>query len=54
MMNIYITAKLAPVWTIILKIRAIFVHRTLTEHALFQSFSGRNFNISKYINFKLW
>ena len=28
------TSKFAPVWTIILKIRAIFVHQTLTEHAL--------------------
>ena len=27
-------AKFAPVWTNILKIRAIFVHQTLTEHAL--------------------
>ena len=28
------TAKFAPVWTTILKIREIFVHQTLTEHAL--------------------
>ena len=28
------TAKFAPVWTIILKIRAVFVHQSLTEHAL--------------------
>ena len=28
-------AKFAPVWTTILKIRAIFVHQTLTEHALY-------------------
>ena len=26
-------AKFAAVWTTILKIRAIFVHQTLTEHA---------------------
>ena len=26
--------RVAPVWTTILKIRVIFVHRTLTEHAL--------------------
>ena len=31
------TAKFAPVWTTILKIRAIFVHQTLTEHALYVS-----------------
>ena len=30
----YSTAKFAPVWTTILKIRAIFVHQTLTELAL--------------------
>ena len=29
------TAKFAPVWITILKIGAIFVHKTLTEHALF-------------------
>ena len=34
MMFICETAKFAPVWTTILKIRAIFVHQTLTEHAL--------------------
>ena len=34
-MFIYKTAKFAPVWTTILKIRAIFVHQTLTEHALY-------------------
>ena len=28
-------AKFAPVWAIILKICAIFVHQTLTEHALY-------------------
>ena len=32
-MFIYKTAKLAPVWTIILKIPGIFVHQILTEHA---------------------
>ena len=39
-MLIYKTAKLALVWTTILKILAIFVHQTLTEHALltFQGF----------------
>ena len=30
------TAKFAPVWTTILKIWAIFVHQTLTEHTLMQ------------------
>ena len=30
----YKTAKFAPVWTTILKIRAIFVHQTSTEHPL--------------------
>ena len=30
-----LTAKFAPVWTNILKIEAIFVHQTLTKHALF-------------------
>ena len=35
-MFIYKTSKFAPVSTIILKIRAIFVHQTLTEHALCQ------------------
>ena len=34
MMFIYKTAKFAPVWTAILKVQAIFVHQTLTEHAL--------------------
>ena len=34
-MFIYKTAKFAPVWTIILKIRTIFIYQTLTEHALF-------------------
>ena len=33
-MLIYKAAKFAPVWTTILKIRAIFVHQTLTEHTL--------------------
>ena len=28
------SAKFAPVWTTILKVLAIFVHRTLIEHAL--------------------
>ena len=28
------TAKFSPIWTTILKIRAIFVHQTLSEHAL--------------------
>ena len=35
MMFTYKTAKFAPVWTSILKIRAIFVHQTLTEHAFY-------------------
>ena len=29
------TAKFAPVWTIIIKIRAIFVHKSLTETCTF-------------------
>ena len=33
-MFIYKTAKSTPVWTTSLKIRAIFAHQTLTEHAL--------------------
>ena len=28
------TVKFTPVWTTILKMRAIFVHQTLTERAL--------------------
>ena len=35
MMLMYTTAKFASVWTTILKIRVIFVHQTLTKHALF-------------------
>ena len=38
MMFIYKTAKFASVWTTVLKIRAIFVHQTLTEHALLRLF----------------
>ena len=34
MMFIYKIGKFALVWTTILKVRAIFVHQTLTEHAL--------------------
>ena len=41
MMFIYKSAKFAPVLTNILKIRAIFAHQTLTEHALLISFLGR-------------
>ena len=37
-MFIYKTAKFTPVWTTILKIRAIFVHQTLTEHAFLDRF----------------
>ena len=33
------TAKFAPVWTSIIKIGAIFVHQTLTEHALLHFFT---------------
>ena len=36
MMFIYTTAKFVPVWTSILKIRAICVQQTLTKHALCQ------------------
>ena len=32
---IYRSATFAPIWTTILKIRTIFVHQTLTEHALY-------------------
>ena len=39
------TAKFAPVWTIILKIRAVFVHQSLTEHALTLS-QGGNFHVA--------
>ena len=38
MMFIYKTAKFTPVWTTILKVRAIFVLQTLTEHALLNKF----------------
>ena len=31
---IYKTARFSPVWTGILKVRAVFGHQTLTEHAL--------------------
>ena len=34
MMFIYKTDKFAPIWTTTLKIRTIFVHQTVTEHAL--------------------
>ena len=40
MMFIYKTATFAPVWTIMFKICAIFVHQTLTEHA--PSITGKN------------
>ena len=36
MMFIYKTVKFVPVWTTTLKILEIFVHQTLTEHALYQ------------------
>ena len=39
MMFIYKTAKFAPVWTAIFKIRAIFVHQILIEHALSKQMS---------------
>ena len=35
MVFIYKTAKFTPVWTTIHKIRATFVHRTVTEHVLY-------------------
>ena len=35
MIFIYKTTKFAPVWSTILKIRAIFVHQTVAEHALY-------------------
>ena len=28
-------AKFAPVWTTVIKIRVIFVHKSLTEHVLY-------------------
>ena len=34
-MFIYETAKFAPVWTTIFKIRPIFVHQTSNEHAIY-------------------
>ena len=37
MMFVYKTAEFALVWTTILKIRAIFVHQTLTEQALYEN-----------------
>ena len=43
MMFVYKTAKFAPVWTTILKIRAIFVRQTLTEHAIFQKWGLGHF-----------
>ena len=30
----YKTAKVVPVWTIVLKIRPTFVYQSITEHAL--------------------
>ena len=45
MMIIYKTATFAPVWTITLKIRASFVHQTLTEHALY----FRNINLKTFL-----
>ena len=36
----YKIAKFAPVWTTIVKIRATFVHKTLSEHALFLNLSS--------------
>ena len=35
-------AKFAPVWTTILKIRAIFVHQTLTRHAIYRDLKLEN------------
>ena len=45
MLFIYKTAKFAPVRTTIPKLRAIFVHRALTEHAL-HSCSDFSLNLS--------
>ena len=42
-MFIYKTAEFVPVWTAILKILAIFVHQTLTEHALLSLTLNLNF-----------
>ena len=39
MMFIYKPDKFAPLWATILKIRAIFVHQTLTEHAFWHYLS---------------
>ena len=43
------TAKFAPVSTTILKIRAIFVHQTLTEHALYTEIQSVSF-----LSFTIW
>ena len=40
MIFVYKTAKFAPVWTILLKIGAVYVHQTLTEHALYLTLNG--------------
>ena len=54
-MFIYKTAKFAPVWTTVLKIRAIFVHQTLTEHALL-FISTCPLHIRQYVHllYQLW
>ena len=48
MVFIYKTAKFAPAWTTIPKIQASFVHRTLTEDALYSccDFSLNSSNVS--------
>ena len=40
------TAKFATIWTTILKIRAIFVHEALTEHAVYVFDSQRIYQTS--------
>ena len=47
MVFIYKTAKFAPVWTTILKIWAIFVHQSLTEHACYLQKKGKA-NVSRF------
>ena len=45
MMFAYETAKFALVWVTVLKIRAVFVHQSLNEHALY-FVASRNFHVA--------
>ena len=49
MMFIYKTAKFAPVWTTVLKRRAIFVHQTLTEYALSKMNTLLQMSVTEFI-----